>query len=445
MNLFTDFNPTSSKEWKQKIQYELKGADYNQQLVFESLEGIKIKPFYHYDETKNNINFENPATEFKIIQDIYVFDVKKSNINANDVLSKGADSIRFILEKSIDIEELMLHLNSDKSYTFKLLFLDLDFIQKLIHWKQKNNFDLKIELDPIGNLAKEGNWFENFEKDFEKLNLISGISFLSIHSSVYQNAGANMIQQLAYTLGHLHEYFGNLKKLENTITIEMAIGGNYFFEIAKLRAMRLLFYTLANEYSPNINCNIVAIPSKRNKTIYDYNVNMLRTTTECMSAVLGGANEISNLPYDAIYHKTNDFGDRISRNQLLILKEESYFNEVLNASDGSYYIESLTQQLAEKALDLFKEIEKNGGFLSQLHQGTIQKKITESALKEQELFDKQEIILVGTNKYPNANDRMKEDLELFPFVKVKPRKTLITPIIEKRLAEKIEQERLGTE
>jgi methylmalonyl-CoA mutase len=164
-----------------------------------------------------------------------------------------------------------------------------------------------------------------------------------------------------------------------------------------------------------------------------------------MSAILGGANTVTNLPYDALYHKDNEFGDRIARNQLLILKNESYFDKVNNPSDGSYYIENLTNQLADKALILFKDIEANGGFLKQLNEGIIKRKIQESADKEQELFDSGKEILLGTNKYPNKNDRMKDDLELFPFVKIKPRKTLITPIIEKRLAEKMEQDRLKEE
>jgi methylmalonyl-CoA mutase len=164
-----------------------------------------------------------------------------------------------------------------------------------------------------------------------------------------------------------------------------------------------------------------------------------------MSAILGGADAVANLAYDAIYHKDNEFGDRISRNQLLVLKHESYFDKVNNPADGAYYIEALTVELAEKALELFKDIEKNGGLISQLIDGTIQRKINESAQKEQELFDSGKEVLLGTNKYPNKNDQMKNDLELYPFVKQNARKTLITPIIKKRLAEKLEQERLSQE
>jgi methylmalonyl-CoA mutase len=254
-----------------------------------------------------------------------------------------------------------------------------------------------------------------------------------------------MVQQVAYTIAHINEYFNRIPSINQPITIEVSVGTNYFFEIAKLRALRLVFNSLAKEYNHHFDCHIVATPTKRNKTLYDYNVNMLRTTTECMSAILGGANAVANLPYDALYHKDNEFGERISRNQLLVLKHESYFDKVNNPADGAYYIESITQQLAEKALDLFKDIERNSGFITQLIEGTIQRKISESAAKQQELFDSGKEVLLGTNKYPNKNDRMKDELELYPFVKQNPRKTLITPIIEKRLAEKLEQERLSQE
>ena len=229
------------------------------------------------------------------------------------------------------------------------------------------------------------------------------------------------------------------------MTFNLATGPNYFFEIAKIRALRKLYATLAKEYNLNETCHIIATPTKRNKTLYDYNVNLLRSTTECMSAILGGADTVCNMPYDALYHKSNEFGERISRNQLLILKHESYFDAVSNPSDGTYYIENLTDELAEKALQLFKEIEKGGGFLQQLKEGTIQKKIKESAEKEQQLFDSCELKLLGTNYHPNKIDRMKDDLELFPFVKHNPVKPLIVPIIGRRIAEKVEQERISNE
>ncbi|CAM3659069.1 methylmalonyl-CoA mutase subunit beta [Flavobacterium gelidilacus] len=447
-NLFNGFEKVTSKQWKQQIQFELKGADYNEKLVWESSEGIKVKPFYHNDEDNLTNNVQTRVSEFKILQNNYVHDVEKSNSKTIDSLKRGAESIRFTIEnETISLESLLKNLPFENvSYYFNLKFISIDFVNKLTKFASKNKATFLIQIDPIGQLVKDGNWYKNLETDFKFLNQVSSrIPFLTIQSGIYQNAGANMVQQLAYTLAHINEYFNRVENLNQPITIEVAVGTNYFFEIAKLRALRMLFNTLAKEYNHSHECNIIATPSKRNKTLYDYNVNMLRTTTECMSAILGGANEVANLPYDALYHKDNEFGDRIARNQLLVLKTESYFDKVNNPADGAYYIESLTEQLADKALELFKDIEANGGFITQLIEGTIQRKINESDQKEQELFDNGKEILLGTNKYPNKNDKMKHDLELYPFVKNNPRKTLITPIIEKRLAEKMEQERLNAE
>ncbi len=395
-NLFSEFEPVSAKQWKQQIQFELKGADYNETLVWESPEGIKVKPFYHNDDTNVNLNAITPNAPFTIVQNIFVHDVKKSNARALETLQRGAESIRFTIEsESISIEELMQNLPLENvNYYFNLPFLSIEFSNKINDFASKNKATIFIQIDPIGQLIKDGNWFENLEKDFEKLNTIAknshplegcptgGVtSFLTISSGMYQNAGANIVQQLAYTLAQVNEYFNRISAINQPITIEVAVGTNYFFEIAKLRALRILFNTLASEYNHNFDCHIIATPTKRNKTLYDYNVNMLRTTTECMSAILGGADAVANLPYDALYHKDNEFGDRISRNQLLILKHESYFDKVNNPADGAYYIETLTEQLAEKALELFKDIEKNGGLISQLIDGTIQRKINESAQK----------------------------------------------------------------
>ena len=450
--LFDNFNPISSKQWKQKIQFELDGADYNETVIWNSPEDIQVKPFYHSDEFSKPASVETKATDFKICQNIFVYDIEKSIQRAINTLERGAESLRFTIQnEKIDLQKLLENLPlENKTVYFNLNFISIDFVKKLEVISIQKKAVFYCNLDPIGHFAREGNWLTTSDKNnFETIDLISkatkNLSLISIDSGLYQNAGANIIQQIAYSLAHANEYLNRLPNIPKQIVFQVAVGTNYFFEIAKLRALRMLFKLIANEYNPNLECHLLVTPTKRNKTIYDYNVNMLRTTTECMSAILGGADAVANLPYDSLYHKDNEFGDRIARNQLLILKHESYFDKVNNPADGSYYIESLTMQLAEKSLALFKDIEANGGFLKLLNDGTIKKKIQESANKEQELFDAKKEVLVGTNKHPNKEDKMKHDLELFPFVKIKPRKTLITPIIEKRLAEKLEQERLELE
>ena len=451
-SLFKQFKSVSSKEWKQKIQVDLKGADYNETLIWKTNEGIDVKPFYHADEFDSLPNvLGTRVSTFKICQTIFVSDVIKSNKKAIDSIKRGAESIQFIIPNdNVDLEQLLKNIDlTSIPIHFQLQFLSASFIEDII--KLNTNSEIHLNIDIIGNLTRNGNWFLNNKEDhiileniIEKANSIK--STLSVDANLYQNAGANIVQQLAYSLAHVNEYLNHFgDKIKNQICFNVSVGTNYFFEIAKLRALRILWRTLANEYNINPECIIFVSPSKRNKTIYDYNTNMLRTTTECMSAIIGGADTISNLPYDSIFHKTNEFGDRISRNQLLILKNESYLSKVDNPADGAYYIESLTSQISEKALALFKDIEANGGFFKQLKEGTIQRKIKEAAAIEQEKFDKKEEILLGSNKHPNSNDKMKDHLELYPFVKIKKRKTFIEPIIESRLAEKLEQERLKTE
>jgi methylmalonyl-CoA mutase len=450
--LFDEFDSVSSKLWKQKIQFELNGADYNETMIWNSPEDIKVKPFYHSDELTKKYAVTINATTFSICQNIFVYDVGKSIERALDSLSRGAESLRFTIEdETIDFDKLLNSLPlSGLTIYFNFSFLSINCIQRIETIVQNKKATLYYNVDPIGQLAKDGNWFSTADKtNFYSLNTISKIisqnSFLSVDMSLYQNAGANMVQQLAYGLAHVNEYFNRIHSTDSKIVFEIAVGTNYFFEIAKLRAFRILFQALAKEYNHNHDCHLLVTPTKRNKTIYGYNVNMLRTTTECMSAILGGADSIANLPYDSIYHKDNEFGDRIARNQLLILKEESYLDKVNNPADGSYYIESLTQQLADKALALFKEMETKGGFLNLLNEGVIKNKIQISADKEQYLFDTKVEPLIGTTKHASREDLMKAELELFPFVKIKPRKTLITPIIEKRLADQLDQDRLATE
>ncbi|WP_411768078.1 methylmalonyl-CoA mutase subunit beta [Winogradskyella sp. A3E31] len=457
--LFNEFQPVSSKAWKQKIQYDLKGADYNDTLIWQSREGVDVKPFYHSEDFETLPEVSNiEATSWKVGQYIEVLDANKANVTARDAINRGAESIIFhVPSETVNIEELLQNIDP---ITIPI-HLKCDFISEgllnntfvISNGSAKSHDQIFLHTDIIGNLAKTGNWFSNLKEDHSSFeSIVKQTNQLSIDMGLYQNAGATMVQQLAYGLAHANEYLNHLDAIIGSdtkqtlqVTFNVAVGSNYFFEIAKLKTLRQLWASLASEYGVNEECQIIATPSKRNKTIYDYNTNMLRTTTECMSAILGGANTIHNLPYDVLYHKSNEFGERISRNQLLVLKHESYFDLVNNPSDGSYYIENLTQELAEKALDIFKTIETSGGFLSQLKEGTIQRKIKESAAKEQADFDAGKLTLLGTNKHPNPDDKMKNDLEKSPFLEKKKRKTLIEPIIEIRISEKLEINRLKEE
>jgi len=444
--LFKEFEEVSSTAWKQKIQVDLKGADYNETLLWKSNEGITVKPFYHKDANIADINI--PKNNWKVAQLIEVSTTSDSNKKAIDVISKGVESLIFEINNEININELLLNIDTNRiEIQFKFNTLSPQMSEELIQLNLPHCF---LNIDIIGNLAKTGNWYTSLKNDFQFIKTLVARypykNILSVDTTVYQNAGASITQQLAYAVSHANEYFNNFKDgVLPQIQFITATSGNYFFEIAKIRALKLLFQTITKAYNVNDNCSVLSYPSNRNKTIYDYNVNLLRSTTECMSVILGGTNTVCNLPYDYIYHDANEFGDRIARNQLLVLKHESAFDSVKNPSDGSYYIETLTQQLAEKALEIFKIIETGGGFLKQLKEGTIQRKIKESASKEQEQFDNGTLVLLGTNKHPNEKDKMKHDLEKHPFVEKIARKTLIAPITARRLAENSDKKRLEQE
>lgn len=454
--LFQEFDEVSAKQWKQKIQADLKGADYNEKLITKTLHGIDIKPFYSSEDIEETLKVANPA-QWSICEKIFVNTAETAAARAQEKLQKGSEAIWFILPSNeIDFVKLLKDLPENISIYITCKFLDSEYISRINTFLADQKLKVFLQTDIIGNLARTGNWFENLKSDHEHLekivkNSTNFKSVVNIDLGLYQNAGANIPQQLAYSLAHVTEYFNHFqdldaaKKKELKFQFRITVGSDYFFEIAKIRSLRWLFGTVAQEFGFHPECHIIAEPTRRTKTLYDFNVNLLRTTTESMSAILGGADAICNMPYDAIYHKNNEFGDRIARNQLLIMRKESYLDKVGNVAEGAYYIETITRQLAEKALEIFKEIEKGGGFLKELKEGIIQRKIKESATLEQEKFNSGGLILIGTNKYENPQDMMNKDIELYPFLKRNPRKTLLQPILEKRLSEDVEQERLEKE
>ncbi|MGB5316316.1 MAG: methylmalonyl-CoA mutase subunit beta [Robiginitalea sp.] len=449
---FSEFPRISDKAWKQQIQVDLKGGDYNELLTWTSPEGIVVKPFYSAEDlpVSDKKSADSPRREWRIGYALDARSSKSVSLLVNH-LENGVETL-WIKVHGENTENLPRLATLDAPQFWDACTLDEKFADVL---KTAATSSVHILVDPIHSLAESGNWATDEKIDFEVAGNLArqeGVrASLAIHSNLYQNAGANRIQELAYALAHGCEYLekadtdNRLKPLLEEPVFLVATGSDYFFEIAKIRALRRLWEILSQAYGFSGKCKIIASPTLRNKTLYDYNTNMLRTTTESMAGILGGADLICNLPYDALYHPENDFAARIARNQLLLLKHESYFSSVRNPADGSYYIESLTDQLGQKALELFKTIEKGGGFLSQLQAHTIQKKIAESAEKEQKAFDKGDRVLVGTNKYANTDDRMRDVIEKDPFRAIRKVQTRIAPVLARRLSESNERKRLEDE
>src|SRR5690606_2176924 len=264
---------------------------------------------------------------------IYVASEEKSNKKALHVLKKGAEGLWLIIPSdTVNLEVLFRNVDLGKIPVYlSTEFLSEDFLTKLKEFLPKDHL-VRLQVDIVGNLARTGNWFHDLRKDHAILErFTSEANFpnaLNVDATLYQNAGATIPQELAYTIAHANEYLnhfadGGPGKYNAEMQFIVATGSNYFFEIAKIRALRLLYATLAAEYGLPENCHITSQPTKRRKTLYDHNAILLRTTTRCMSAVLGGVDAIYKSPYSATYHKNNTFGDRIARKQLLVLKKES--------------------------------------------------------------------------------------------------------------------------
>ncbi|WP_158211936.1 methylmalonyl-CoA mutase family protein [Robiginitalea sediminis] len=439
------FPPVGEKQWKQQIQADLKGGDYNELLTWTSPEGILVKPFYTASDRGTSAG---PGISRKGTWKIGVaLDFREGdNIpqRAARALKGGADTL--ILEGMEAVADPGWAAQLPKEHPIWIA-LD-DMYQNIPNLPQTAT----LLADPIGNLMATGNWGKGMEVDFETLaGLAASGCRLGIRGALYQQAGAHAVQEVAYILAHLREYAIRaenspaLKPLLEQPVLRVAIGGEYFMEIAKLRALRKGWALLAREHGYSGDCQIIAAPSLRNKTVYDYNTNMLRTTAESMAAILGGADVVCNIPYDALFHLPNEFGDRITRNQLLLLRHESYFTAVENPADGAYYIESLTDQLGRKSLELLKTLEKGGGLLQQLRGHQIQKKIRESHNKEQEAFDQGRRVLVGSNVFPNPEDRMAKALEKPVGMPKKRGRTEIEPLPLRRLASNYDLNRLKDE
>jgi methylmalonyl-CoA mutase len=434
---FNEFEKVSTSQWKLKIQADLKGKDY-QTLITKTPEGIDIKPFYHYDDYRSFASLTN--TSFSTLQELNLADERVANKIINKALLQGADKLIINASKKFDIEAVTARLDYSR-LIFKLDFLDPDFFIKLYH---KTKGKSRIVIDPIGHLIRTGNWYYNQNTDFDLLKEIQreippDFRFLEVDSAHFHNSGATSVQQIAYSLAQAVEYIERLGvQTVSQLSFYTSIGPHYFFEIVKVKSLRYLWNLILTPYNKTAETFITAIPGLRNKTLLNPYINMLRTTMENMSAILGGADEIVSMPYDKIFNKTNSYSERLARNQLIILKEEAGFDKASEAFDDSYFLEQIAHELSEKSLNLFKSIEKSGGIIQQLMKGKIQEKVTAAATKEQEQFDRGEKVLVGVNKYINDKEEIISPT-IFPFMKRRKGKTLIPPVIARRLSEDIEK------
>lgn len=434
--LFTEFNGVTNEQWKEQIIKDLKGIDIDT-LTWHTSNGIAVKPFYTPSDLANETGPLFSNTDWDICEHIDVTNEVEANKQALHALQKGASGLVFYIHKKIDTKKLLNGIAIENIYTQFILSNDAAHVLNDVkaHYGKKNSFDGKYKcvvcIDPIDLFEYYGEWHTSQEKD---LAILIDLIHIPVNASIYEEAGANQVHELAFALAHVNEYFNYLSEqsaLNNKIIhTTFSIGGDFFMEIAKLRAYRKLTDLLQESYQTKFDSHIHCQTSQLNKSEKDAYTNLLRSTTESMSAIIGGANSLSIPPYDIAFNNVNEFSSRMAINQQHILKDESYLNKVADIASGSYYIESLTEQLAQKAWDMFKDIESKGGLIECLKLGYIQQLINGDYAALSEQYKQNKLVLIGVNKYPNAAEAKQTAKELETNTKGKE----IERILPKRLS-----------
>ena len=450
LNLLADFPAITTEEWMAKINADLKGADFEKKLVWKTNEGFNVMPFYRLEDVAELKTTTSAPGEFPYVrgtktdndwyvrQDIDATCAKTANAKALDVLNKGINSLGFILnKKELSAEYIATLLNGICPECVELNFrvrirCATQLATLLADYFKAQGADLakvegSINCDPINRMLLKGKELNQAEVAEIAVATVKAAAALpkfrviGVNSLSLNNAGAYCSQELGYALAWGAEYMtmlteGGLTADEagKAIKFNMGVGGNYFMEIAKFRAARMLWAMIVKAYAPACDCaakmRVHAETSTFNKTIYDAHVNLLRTQTEAMSATIAGVDSLTVNGFDVTYKESDDFSERIARNQQLLLKEESHFDKVTDPSAGSYYIENLTNSIAEQAWKLFLEIQNEGGFFAAVEAGKVQEAMKATSAKRLKDVSARKEVLLGTNQFPNFSEMAAEKI-----------------------------------
>jgi len=489
IKLFEEFPPITTQQWEDQIIKDLKGADYEKKLVWNTIEGFSVRPYYRAEHIENLKHVKYLPAEFPYVrgnksncncwfirQNIDATEATTANKKALDILMKGVDSIGFDLTckenfsnqdfdtllKDIHFESIELNIigaNAAKPF--------VDFLNEKIQTKKidKNEIKGSVGFDPLAHLSLNGNFCKSQDEVFEiakhlieKAKDLPNFRVIGVNGEMFCNAGATIVQELGFALSMGNQYLALLTEkglyidtIAQKMKFNFGVSSNYFMEIAKFRAARMLWAQIVEAYKPQskeaAKMIIHATTSKWNQTVYDPYVNMLRGTTESMSATIAGVDSLTVTPFNNAFEKTTDFSDRIARNTQILLKEESYFDKIVDPAGGSYYIETLTNSIAENAWKLFQEIESKGGYIEAFKIGFIQGKVNETANKRNLNIAFRRELLLGTNQYPNALEKADSKItaEAITFKTSKRADAIAEPIKPYRGAEQMELLRLKTD
>lgn len=438
---FSEFNTASKKDWINKLTEDLKGTSY-QSLQWHTYEGFSLEPYYTRKDLKNldylkqlhntpalGTTGSGSPRQWVNNEFIRVRSEKEANDIALNALQQGADGIYFDVSRLTELNlELLLkniHLKHC-SISFNAGTEAEDLLQGYLQYATAQGIKPEelqgmFNFDPVGEITETGlidsDHFASFQTITHQTVRRPNFYGISVNTASFHDAGANAVQEIAFGLNMAVSYLHKLtdqgmpvEEVVEDMCISVKVGTSYFMEIAKLRALRWLFSKVVqaydlNEYQPG-QLYIHAKTDIWSSSLADPHVNILRYTTQAMSAVLGGCNALSILAFDSTFADPSPFSRRISRNISNILKEEAYFDKVAEAAAGAYYIETITDKLIEESWKLFLKVEEKGGFSKAFEKGFIQQEVRQ--VREQKLTDirlrKQK--LVGVNAYCQPTEKI---------------------------------------
>ncbi|MDE6642499.1 MAG: methylmalonyl-CoA mutase small subunit [Muribaculaceae bacterium] len=445
--LFDQFPAVTTEELKAKVEADLKGAPFDKKLVWRTNEGFNVQPMYRAEDIADFKTTDSLPGEYPFVrgtrdnndwltrQEIISETPAEANKVALEVLTKGVTSLGFTIDqptaetvetllKGIDLAAVEINFSCCQAKA-------LELAKVLVKYLEKNNatesFRGSIDYNPLRGALRHGRQIpadavENAKALIETVAGVKNLRVIGVDSVIFNTAGAYIYQELGYALAWGAEWMTALteagvsaKEAGCRIKFNMGISSNYFMELAKFRAARMLWAQIVKQYNPECDCACKmmahAATSKFNQTIYDAHVNLLRSQTEAMSAALAGVDSITVVPFDTPYKTPDAFSERIARNQQFLLKEESHLDKVVDPAGGSYYVETLTVSIAKEAWKLFIDVVEKGGFFKLVNEGAVQAAINESNEKRHADMARRKEILLGTNQYPNFNEKAADKIE----------------------------------
>lgn len=434
-SLFSEFEGVSYDRWKQQAIKDLKGKDFDQTLVWRSLEGLDIQPYYEHSFTENQAldQIHSAQTKAKLgwqnREVVLVTDAKAANQQALAALQSGASALLFDLSRQPLANVSLTHLLdkiklSEYPVYFRLNHQTVELVNalsKVIGYHPKGG----LYDDPLAQWMTDGNWHEDtwtqLAVALRQTTEWTSFGVVGIEGNVFHDAGASAAEEMAFALAsgitvidHLSHEGLKPSEIAPKLEFRLAVGTDYFVEIAKLRAFRYLWGRIAQAWGFEPSVSLYASSSWFYTAAATPYTNMLRGTTEAMSAVVGGCDALSILPYDAAYGHGSEFSRRIARNISLILRDESYLDKTLDPAAGSYYLDQLTLQLSQKAWRLLEQVEAYGGLIPAFEQGFVQSQIKQTRETRLAQLQRGGSVMVGVNKFRHDDAPLPSPTEAVP-------------------------------